>query len=481
MTMRILSKQVILLFLAAISFLSVRNGGLTFYISPSSAPTLLSGRSTIGPEKHGNEPIKIAYAASFIECDINNFRTSSFIDASLVLRHSIHNISSRNPNSGSKYDYKMYALVHGTDAITCKETIESLGFEVLIVDPPFQVNDIQDDFVRREIHKAWCCGHEEFIKLHAYNLTEELFVHIDLDFVFHKPMDHLFDAMLYDKDSMEGITARKKIEQELQLPQKPNGSSDLPDDIRGFFTRDWGQVAPNRGWKSGYQAGFLVAKRDPTMIPDVSKMVLTTNYTDGFSRHNGWGGLGYARYIVGAMGMQGVMAYVYDIIRPNTMVELNACLYNHLGMDSRYTDGGPWYNSNSDVSGKCRDDRNGLDTCEQCKFTPLESIYNIHYSPCGKPWHCVTEAKEHQSGNHIHAGTCDIDHCLGLQSVWHKVRLDLEMKLLSATENKTAVEQLVNGNYRQEVFFGHCREEQGYINLLEFSDVIARVSNDFYT
>ena len=477
--MKLSSRQQFLLFVSAITIgiIKIRVIGLTSYTNLSSTPTLVSGKTT-GPQKHDNKPTTIAYAASFIKCDIDNFGTSSLIDAGLVLRHSIHKISSRNPSSGSKYDYKMYALVHGTDAITCKDMIESLGFEVIVVDPPFQVKDIQDDYVRAEIHRAWCCGHEEFIKLHAYNLTEELFVHVDLDFVFQKPMDHLFDAMLYDKESMEGITARKKIEQELQLPLESN--STLPDDIRGFYTRDWAQVAPNKGWKSGYQAGFLAAKRDPTMIPEVSKMVLTTNYTDGYSRFNGWGNLGYSRYIVGAMGMQGVMAYVYDVLRPDTMVELNMCLHNHLGMDSRYNYGGPWYRAGTDTEGKCRDDRRGLDTCDQCKYTPLESIYSIHYSPCGKPWYCVTEGHKRQKGKHIDSGTCDIDHCLELQSLWHKTRLDIEIKLMSRRDNKTAVEQLVNGNFREEVFFGHCNGENDYINLLEFSDIVGELTKNFY-
>eukprot|EP00531_Pseudo-nitzschia_arenysensis_P011270 CAMPEP_0116134264 /NCGR_PEP_ID=MMETSP0329-20121206/10552_1 /TAXON_ID=697910 /ORGANISM="Pseudo-nitzschia arenysensis, Strain B593" /LENGTH=214 /DNA_ID=CAMNT_0003628961 /DNA_START=263 /DNA_END=903 /DNA_ORIENTATION=- len=54
----------------------------------------------------------VAYAVSLIKCNNNkNSPTAGLIDGSLVLRHSIHNISVRNPDSGSKYDYKMYAIV----------------------------------------------------------------------------------------------------------------------------------------------------------------------------------------------------------------------------------------------------------------------------------------------------------------------------------------------------------------------------------
>ena len=64
----------------------------------------------------GSIAIKVAYAISIIECtDHHKSGQSSIaglVDASLVLRHSIHQNSIRNPLSGSKYDYEMYAIVH---------------------------------------------------------------------------------------------------------------------------------------------------------------------------------------------------------------------------------------------------------------------------------------------------------------------------------------------------------------------------------
>jgi hypothetical protein len=250
----------------------------------------------------------------------------------------------------------MYVLIHGTDALACIDPIQKLGFDVIVVDPPFEIKDLQDDFVRMKMPMTPVYGHHEFMKLHAYNLTEEVFVHVDLDFSFHKPMDHLFDAILYDKESAVGRAARDKLEL-----QRPEEEQYLPDRIEAFITRDWGQVVPTKGWKSGFQAGFLVARRDPSIITDVVRTVTTSNYTPGFNQHCGWGGLGYATFIQGSLTNQGFMAYFYDVIRPNTTVELNACRFNHLGM-------------NTTQSGKCRDDR---ETCEQCRNTSLEDIYSI--------------------------------------------------------------------------------------------------------
>ena len=58
-----------------------------------------------------------------------NSRTSNaagLTDAALVLRHSIHKM-----HETSKYDYKMYAIVH-PQAERCRQPLNDAGFEVLV-------------------------------------------------------------------------------------------------------------------------------------------------------------------------------------------------------------------------------------------------------------------------------------------------------------------------------------------------------------
>jgi hypothetical protein len=74
-------------------------------------------------------------------------------------------------------------------------------------------------------------------------------VHVDIDFAFLQPMDELFDAIVYPKDSVLGQAARKQIARE-----RPTDA--WPDQIDAFLTRDWPQVVPGR--IAGYQAGFIV-------------------------------------------------------------------------------------------------------------------------------------------------------------------------------------------------------------------------------
>ena len=108
----------------------------------------------IDKEHHKRIDMVVAYAVSFIKCGDFQTHSAGLTDASLVLRHSIHKISSRNPASGSKYDYKMYAIVH-RQAEECSEVLRSTGFEVLIVDPPVKQEDIQGEHLRKNIHKEW--------------------------------------------------------------------------------------------------------------------------------------------------------------------------------------------------------------------------------------------------------------------------------------------------------------------------------------
>ena len=130
-----------------------------------------------------------------IKCNDHQSSEAGLIDASLILRHSIHQISSRNPSSGSNYDYKMYAIVHKKTE-KCSEVLKTVGFEVVLVDNPVQTEEIRGDFLRTTIHKEYCYGIDEFIKLYAYSLPEEIIVHLDIDVAFYKPMDHLYDAIL---------------------------------------------------------------------------------------------------------------------------------------------------------------------------------------------------------------------------------------------------------------------------------------------
>lgn len=413
----------------------------------------------------------IAYVVSFIQCSGTATNSAGLVDASLVLRHSIHQISSRNPKSGSKYDYKMYAIVH-RQAEACSETLKHTGFEIILVDPPLQKREIRGEYLQKNIHKEFCCGHDEFVKLYAYNkVPEQIFVHVDIDFAFYKPMDHLFDAMMYSKDSEEGKRARSMIERE-------RADDEWPDQIEAFITRDWHQVAPNK-FPPGYQAGFIVGRRNPKVFDEIVKVIKEGNYTEGWGYTCGWGGKGYGGY-VGAMAMQGLMGYYYDHIRPNTAVELNQCRYNHMGLDVRYN-APPNFNRRYGKKGQCRNN-NPDDICEDCMVTESDKIYSAHYTQCRKPWACIGTAEPGgrkpggARASAINSDVAHLDHCMMLLEKWHLVRLDLENKLFELTGDTTIREASI-GKYKEDVFQGHCKDDgySGYLNLAGKSETFSRI------
>jgi alpha-N-acetylglucosamine transferase len=411
----------------------------------------------------------VAYAISLIRCSDFQSSNEGLVDAALVMRHSIHETSIRNPASGSKYDYKVYAIVH-RKAEGCSQQLVDAGYEVLIRDSPVSKNEIRGEFLRKHIHKEWCCGADEFIKLYAYTIENHpIVVHVDMDFVFYKPMDDLFDAIMFDSSTAKGRAARSNV-----LLERPNDI--WPDKVDAFMTRDWGQVMPGR--KALFQAGFLVVRPDRTVFDKIVEVIKEGNFVDGFTRENGWGGKGYGG-LVGAMAAQGLLAYIYDIVLPGTWMELNECRYNHMGMDVLYRSQ-PSFRPGNKKIGKCRND---LDYCEDCMHTPMSQIYNIHFTQCRKPWNCIGIGDSEQGAGKesIPEDSVHLDHCMELQMIWHSFRADLEKKLEELTGDKT-VRNGQAGSYKKDVFHGHCNGNGGkqYVRLAGKPETLKRLP-DLYS
>jgi hypothetical protein len=227
--------------------------------------------------------ITIAYVISLIKCGDFQSSVAGLTDAALVLRHSVHLTSVRNPKSGSKYDYKMYAFVN-RNAESCSQDIQNAGYQVIVVDVPVTIDQIQDEYLQKHIHEMNCCGHDEFIKLHAYTLIDHpIVVHVDIDFLFNKPMDDLFDAMIYNSTSDQGRTARSRI------PIERPGVDTWPEKIDCFMTRDW--LATITGRNPGFQAGLLIVRPSLEMFDTMINVIRTEEFRPGFFS-SGWGGKG---------------------------------------------------------------------------------------------------------------------------------------------------------------------------------------------
>jgi len=415
--------------------------------------------STISERKHISDVVNeqiyphsiVAYSFSVISC---NYGLASLRDAALILQHSIHKVSVRNAESGSKYDYRLYALLH-PQALKCSDFLTDMGVNVVLVDPPVQTSEITNSFLRDHIKREKCCGADEFIKLHAYTLPHEIIVHVDIDFAFYKPMDHLFDSIWYSWNSTEGENSRRMLQLE-----RPEEYGNLPDQIGAFMTKTWVQVAPGK-MPAGFQAGFLVTRRDPQSLEDMTKIIKNDTFVNGFGWNAGWGGKGYAGF-KGAMAMQGLVSYYYDHHRTNWAVELNQCRFNHQGMDIMFRAGPNFFRSHTGRGG-CR---NGQASCEDCMITDFDKIYSAHYTTCGKPWECRT-----LPNTMLYTNT---EHCFLLQSHWHKLRKNFEEQLFNITGDNLLLQNR-HGEVKTDIFFGHCDVQDGYLPILANKETLQKL------
>ena len=111
----------------------------------------------------------------------------------------------------------------------CALTLKDLGYELVKRETPVAVKDIEGKWLREKIEKNGCCGEKELVKLEAYTLTQHpAIVHLDLDVVVLKPMDHLFDMIL--SDSLENFDTSNVP---IMWPEQP-----IPQKVNAFFTRD---------------------------------------------------------------------------------------------------------------------------------------------------------------------------------------------------------------------------------------------------
>jgi hypothetical protein len=400
----------------------------------------------------------VAHVVSLIKCS-KKASVTGFLDAAAVLRHSIHKQSVHAGTSA--YSYKMYAIVHES----CKDhahSLDSLGYTALVKPSPVLLEDIKPGWYSSHVEAENCCGSAEFIKLYAYTLLEHpIAVHWDMDVAIFKPMDDLFDSMLYPQDSPMGKHSRARLQ--LQHPERP-----LPKQIDAFFTRDITSAQP---WETrqGVQGGFLVARPSMHHFQTYLDFIKEGNYTKGRGNDKGWAGLGYGGF-QGAMAYQGAVAYFYDQFVPNTAVELNTCVWNQVVADviwrgpsqmqhykqcREYPRPGDSFEDNTPENGKCED----------CRVTPIDKVNSAHYTACKKPWECTVPTPRKP------ANTAQVERLKELTNIttcgllfrkWFDFRQEFEDELKAAAGVEPSPR---TGKYRTEYFGGYCAGAGNYIPM----------------
>jgi len=369
---------------------------------PASSAAMISPRS-LSTGTAPNAKATIAFAISLTGCDRNGLH----VQGAAVLGHSIRLNSAANPQSSSRYGYKLFVFVH-PDAVSCAKPFEDVGFEVLVRETPVNVTDIRGEFLRTHVHKIGCCGAKEYLKLYSYRLTEyPVVVHFDMDCVLLRLLDDLFDAMIEGPQT----AAAKNLPVMFGNP--------LPEKIDAFFTRDYNMIKPGKKYP-GFQGGFLVVRPSREAFEEYRELILEGNFVGGAGWNRTFGGYW------GAQQIQGLCSYYYDGIHPGTAVELNRCYYNQMVDNPKNGESG---------DGECRD---GRDECQDCRETKIEDIFSAHFTQdCGKPWECRSNLKPL---------------CRELVKAWHMTR----RKWDNFTSGDLTVPLHPKGKLSPETYFGNC-------------------------
>jgi hypothetical protein len=413
----------------------------------SQTPALSSTKDA--SSDNSRKKVEIAYAVSLFMCGNHDVQISGLLDSAMVLKHSVELIHRR-----SKYGYKMYAIVH-RNALGCADKLRRIGYNILVRDSFIEKDEIEGDYLRRIVDSAGGgMGSREFLKLHAYNITwHEIVVHVDMDYMFLKSHDHLYDSMLLDPTSKEGVSAREQIVREREPFIIGEKDAPLPNQIDAFFTRDY--PLPWPGKVPCFQGGFLILRPSESTFLEYLSVIKTGDYRGGMGNDSGWGGKGYG-WLYGCETYQGVVPYYYDILHPGTAVELDGCIYNHMGVSVHYDRGGfnverPKLKEYKKFLGQCRNGK-GMN-CNDCRKTEPSDIMSNHFTICGKPWKCDPAAQMPPA--HVNFTLCN-----AMQKEWTRIRFDLEETLDTPTANR-------NGSFATDIYQGVCMNDgsENYIPI----------------
>lgn len=419
------------------------------------------------PRNDDEPPVKIAHAISLVTCQKSS-RVQGFLDALVILRHSIHQNSVHNGRGN--YSYQMFAIIHQDGGcLPHVDLLRRLGYIPLIKETPVNLTASlpETSWYRNHVESENCCGSKEFIKLYAYTLTDyPVVVHWDLDVLVLTPMDDLYDAMIHDKDSPRGVAARQRLQ--IQRP----ATTPLPDKIDAFFTRD---ITSARPWEkvTAVQGGFVVARPSLEHFQMYQQFISAGNYKPGRGPDSGWAGMGYGGF-QGAMAYQGVLAFFYDQVYPGHSIALDVCNWNQVVADVIWR--GPQLKEKH--FGQCRDYPSDGDFasntaanggCHDCRVLPVSETRTVHYTACKKPWECRLphprvprdKSQVERLQNLTNMTTCRL-----LFREYFGYRKDIEDKIQAQTDGNVAAR---DGKFDPEAFLGYCASEGRY-NAMSLPD-----------
>eukprot|EP00797_Seminavis_robusta_P002398 Sro1148_g246450.2 (309) ;mRNA; f:3924-4850 len=301
-----------------------------------------------------------------------------------------------------------------------------------------------------------CCGHNELLKLHAFSFTNHsVVVQLDLDTLLLRPMEELFDVMIHPPHTLAGKWARRSLVTSGAIAPTYQPVVPITEmTFEAFYTKDYNMVPQGQEDRIGVQGGVMIVRPNITRRDELIAMAKSGNFFGGrgaSKEKSGWFRSGYGLHIYGAMTIQGLLAYYYDLVAHENAVELHRCKYNQIVDNPRRSSIHHVYPRRTSLDPNateydttCRDGR--LD-CEdvQCQMWPVVDTRIAHYTYCKKPWDC-TEISEKP----MYKGEAT---CQRLFQSWFDVR-----KMVKGKED-------AKGSHHPDIFKGFCDKKNEYIHL----------------
>ncbi|CAN0347144.1 unnamed protein product [Ectocarpus sp. 12 AP-2014] len=229
----------------------------------------------------------VAFAISVTSLELPT--ASTMLDSAEVLIQSI-----RAACKLSRYRCEALAFTLPSVSQEGRQHLEGMGWRVVEKDLPVAVEDIENETYRKHVVKSGCCGANEFIKLHAYTLTQyHRVMHVDADTFMLHPMDELMESNASLVYTTDPAMATK-------------GSKALP-----------------------VQGGFLLVRPDLGVYDELRAIQDPHDYVHVVCfRQGDWKvGPGWRQshigYFYGGATIQGLLAYYYNIIAPGNATEVD--------------------------------------------------------------------------------------------------------------------------------------------------------------
>ncbi len=347
----------------------------------------------------------------------------TFRDFAVMLRAMIHAQSYQNLSSGSRYDYKMHAIIH-PQAKRCSGTdrsvvLQNLGYHVSVQSSPLDIYRLKGfDDAAKEILQEVNDDSDilaDLTRLHAYQLEEyDAVVMVDFDTLVLGTVDEELDLIVDDKN---------------------DGASVGSSSVDAVFS--WEHVPLMRhpeAKASVINLSFFVLRPSRQMY----KLLVATIKKAPFSAKKGWGATGRGPF-PGWITTQGFLTYFYDEVRNGAKVEMNQCSFGNTAEPSStmlITNGGPVdCDSSPDSSNQCND----------CSKSTLDQVRVADLSFCLAPWECGGETA---STDNLMSGLCR-----QYSKKWFGGRLQMED--VHPQLQKTIGKLCIDGQYQPMVVAEH--------------------------